>query len=740
MATEVGRIVARYIADTTSFERGNARVRAEMGATAKTANRGKASWASYGKYGVLAAGAAAIESLKSFANFDRNMNIFQANTDASTRTMHAAREEAKKLGADARFPAVTAADVANSFVELSKAGLTAKQSMKAVEPVMLLGTAGQMDFADAGTIAANAMNAFHLKASAIPGLVDDIAGAALKSSADVEDVAEAFRYTSSAAAGLGVGIKDTTSLIGLLSNLGLKGAMAGTSMRMFFNSIATPRSNPAADLLASMGILTGGKGPHHKGGKNLFFDEKGNIKSITAIFKIWKKHSEGMTRQQKIAAEHTIFGVRGMNVARAMDRFGPAGFAKMRKESTKAGLANKLAAANTKGLYGAYQNLINVVQTLGLELGEYLAPYAVKVLNVFSKYASMLEKNQHLVKQIAKAIVIVIGAYVAWRGILVAWKITQLITNAITLASRAAMVLYRVAVVAIRAPMQLAKIAQMELNAALLANPIGIIIVAIIAIILILRHFGVSLDDVRHAAVVAWDKIKGAFFGAYNWVKGFFAKNWKKVLLAAIVGPFAVPILLIAAKWGAIKGAFSSALAWVKGVFHAQWKNALLLLLGGPFWGPLILLVKHYWGAIKSVLHSILGFIAGLAATAYNAAVHLGGRIKDGVIDGLKGLPGEIKDSILGSIPGGHAAGKAGGWIRKHLAAGGTAYGGSSYLVGENGPEIFTPRGTGYVTPNHKMGHGGGGPSVNIEHMSVRSEEDPYVIASVLSKRMQFAQ
>lgn len=45
-------------------------------------------------------------------------------------------------------------------------------------------------------------------------------------------------------------------------------------------------------------------------------------------------------------------------------------------------------------------------------------------------------------------------------------------------------------------------------------------------------------------------------------------------------------------------------------------------------------------------------------------------------------------------------------------AAGGPVSGGKSYLVGERGPEIFTPGSSGRITPNHQIG-GGGGTTVN---------------------------
>ena len=63
------------------------------------------------------------------------------------------------------------------------------------------------------------------------------------------------------------------------------------------------------------------------------------------------------------------------------------------------------------------------------------------------------------------------------------------------------------------------------------------------------------------------------------------------------------------------------------------------------------------------------------------------------------------------------------------LATGGPARGGTPYIVGERGPELFVPNSSGRVIPNHKMGGSGGGVTVvqNINfatgiQASVRSE------------------
>lgn len=65
---------------------------------------------------------------------------------------------------------------------------------------------------------------------------------------------------------------------------------------------------------------------------------------------------------------------------------------------------------------------------------------------------------------------------------------------------------------------------------------------------------------------------------------------------------------------------------------------------------------------------------------------------------------------IMAFIPGANMAtagqGLLGGLFGGFKAAGGPVIGGRSYIVGERGPELFTPGATGSITPNHKMGGG----------------------------------
>lgn len=94
----------------------------------------------------------------------------------------------------------------------------------------------------------------------------------------------------------------------------------------------------------------------------------------------------------------------------------------------------------------------------------------------------------------------------------------------------------------------------------------------------------------------------------------------------------------------------------------------------------------------------------------------------------LRGLGQDIARVMLRKTvtePLGKAFSDAAGGIISNLfgggkAAGGPVMGGTTYLVGEKGPELFTPGVSGTITPNHAMG---GGVTV-VQHINVDSRSD----------------
>lgn len=117
-------------------------------------------------------------------------------------------------------------------------------------------------------------------------------------------------------------------------------------------------------------------------------------------------------------------------------------------------------------------------------------------------------------------------------------------------------------------------------------------------------------------------------------------------------------------------------------------------------------------GAVKSKLDELVSWFAGLPARimAVLGTIDIGSLIR---------IPS--MGEIVGRITGGGSAAPAtpaAPPVDGARARGGPVTGGRSYIVGERGPELFTPGRSGGITPNHALG---GGPVNVTVNMSVHA-------------------
>ena len=129
---------------------------------------------------------------------------------------------------------------------------------------------------------------------------------------------------------------------------------------------------------------------------------------------------------------------------------------------------------------------------------------------------------------------------------------------------------------------------------------------------------------------------------------------------------------------------------------------------------------------LKRELEKLNALYAGIASTIETGLVDA----IEGAINGTKTL-GDVARSVfteiqrslirfgvnafLGSLPG------IGGFFR---AEGGPVSRGRSYIVGERGPELFTPGSSGMITPNHQLGGGSTSVVVNVDASGSNVEGD----------------
>lgn len=120
------------------------------------------------------------------------------------------------------------------------------------------------------------------------------------------------------------------------------------------------------------------------------------------------------------------------------------------------------------------------------------------------------------------------------------------------------LVAQKVALIASRAATLVATAAQWLWNIAMMANPVGLIILAIVALIAIFVLLWQKCDWFRNFWIGAWNVIWGAIKFVWDWVKD----NWP-LLLVIITGPIGWAVGIIIAYWDEIKAGFRAVVNFI---------------------------------------------------------------------------------------------------------------------------------------------------------------------------------
>ena len=130
------------------------------------------------------------------------------------------------------------------------------------------------------------------------------------------------------------------------------------------------------------------------------------------------------------------------------------------------------------------------------------------------------------------------------------------------------------------------------------------------------------------------------------------------------------------------------------------------------------------------VLRELGILIADAASALADGALQLGIDLVNAIVDGIRSVGGRIGGALADLLPGGGLLSGLTGFI-PGFAAGGPVSAGSPYIVGETGPELFVPTGSGTIMSNNRLaGLAGGGGTVNVTvNMPAGSNGDDVVRA-----------
>lgn len=296
-------------------------------------------------------------AVQSAAQLETNLNVFRVTAGATADEMERVGETAKDLGRDLTLPGVTASDAAETFLTLSRAGLSVQDSLAGARGTLQLAVAAQIGFADAAQLTASALNAFQLSGDSAVAVADTLTNAANASQASIGDMGIALRQSAAIADLAGFSFSETATFLTQLAKQGLAGSDAGTSFRVSIQRLIAP-TGAAKEALEGLNI-------------NLR-DATGNLRP-EAFFELGQA-LERMGRAQGDATRQLIFGNDASRAAAFFARINADAFREQERALSKAGAAAEVAGARNEGFAGSVENLKNQVTALGIEIGESSIP------------------------------------------------------------------------------------------------------------------------------------------------------------------------------------------------------------------------------------------------------------------------------------------------------------------------------------------------------------------------------
>jgi len=633
----LGTIKGQVVIDTRAAIASYTALRAAHAATLLAMTRSSMAFAAAGT--VAGAGALAIAAglgiaINKAADFEKQLDFFGAVSASTQEEMAAISEKALQLGQDTIY---SAGQIADSFVELGKAGVPAKTIIEGVgDAVAHLGAASDIPLDKAAQIMTAAVQTFSLAGSQAVHVADLLAAAANASIVEVEDLGTSLKYAGGVAAALKIPVDDVVNALALLGQYGIKGSTAGTSLRQILISLSGT-SNKATNELKKLGIIT-------KDGTNQFFDAQGNAKSLSEVFQILQNATAGMSNEQKLAAFKIIFNNRALASALDLTAAGADGFAKMNGELSKT-TAAEVSAKRLDNLSGDIEILRGNIDTLLIKAGTpfqtFLRGIVQQVTKVVQAFADLSPETQSLIFKIL--------AFAA-AGLAVIAGLAGFISMLFSI-GRGIMALVS-AFKLLWAGIQIVATAFRILSVAMFTNPVGLIIVGIIALIAAIIWLWNNCEWFRNAVTAVWEAIKTGFSAVVDWFKGlpaWFSNLWNNIKNGAIniwnsiLNFFTVTVPQFFQKaWNTITSAVSNFI----NSFLTFWQE----LPGkvSTFTSNLINSVVLWFQQLPNRVGYALGYLLGTAVRFFldihNAIVNKSKEIYDGVVLWFQLLPSRVAE------------------------------------------------------------------------------------------------
>jgi len=607
--------------------------------------------------------AAGLASFKAAGDFDqafRAVNVtLGATADEAERYKSRILEISSATGK-------AAGDVTSAFYQIVSSGYKGAESLDIMEVAVRGATGGAADLASTAAALTKAMNIFSLEgAGGATRAMDAFMAVVDVGLLSFEEMVSAFPQAATLAAPLNISLEETGAALASLTKVSGSTDEAATALNATFAQLITP-SEALQALYTEWGVATGPQAIEKFGGlsgvlQQLQVATGGEVDKLAELF----------PNIRSIRAVLPLVTTNSADFASALDAV-----------TNASGRTGRAFEEMAQGPGFEWQQMTNNMRNAAIELGDAVSDTLGPMLVSATKAITGAVRAFSDLSPTARTAAVVVGAVAAATGPLLvglgmmSTGLASLIGlyRAIAtaqLAARAAMLLQTTVTHGVAA-------AQWLLNAAMTANPIGIVVVAIGALVAALVWLWRNNDTVREKLTAAWNGIRDFFVDVWDRITGLFEGGMGDILRLVML-PVTWPVEL-AKHWDAIKDAM------LKPLLAAR-------------------------DAIAGIMDRIKELLSPLTS----------GESAGGAI-GIGGLS-EIRKLQLGGRGGGLDMFASGGVIAEPTLLYGLRSQRPYAIAGESGPEAVIPPGMGGVT-------------INVAALHVREEADVPRIARELHRLM----
>lgn len=217
------------------------------------------------------------------------MGMTTEEVDSGSASYTLLSDAAKECGKSTMFSASEAAEALNY---LALAGYDAEKSAETLPKVLNLAAAGSLDLAYASDLVTDSMAALGLETDQLDNYIDEMAKTSQKSNTSVSQLGEATLVCAGTVSLAGQSLETMNTELGVLANNGIKGAEGGTHLRNVILALTSP-TDKAALALDDLGVA--------------IYDDTGNMRDLNDIMVDLNSAMSEMSSDEKTSYISRIF-------------------------------------------------------------------------------------------------------------------------------------------------------------------------------------------------------------------------------------------------------------------------------------------------------------------------------------------------------------------------------------------------------------------------------------------------